>query len=101
MLKKSKAVTLICGAASIIVTIIFYLLTFDNIFTIPMRWTSMIFLIFAEIIGTVKALNIKKSIFGLANVVVSLLDSVGYINHFCKYFSAAHKKVCSLKSSCI
>lgn len=73
MLKKSKAVTLICGAASVIVTIMFYLLTFDNIFTIPMRWTSLIFLILAEIIGTVKILNIKKSIFGLAGIIVSLL----------------------------
>ena len=89
MLKKSKAVTLICGAASIIVTIIFYLLTFDNIFAIPMRWTSLFFLIFAEVIGTVKALNIKKSIFGLASIIVSLLHlgivlaiSIIFVNTF-------------------
>ena len=60
MPKKSKAVILIYGATSIIVTIIFYLLTFDNIFALPMRWTSLIFLILAEIIGIIKALNIKK-----------------------------------------
>ena len=89
MLKKSKAVTLICGAASIIVTIIFYLLTFDNIFAIPMRWTSLFFLIFAEVIGIVKALNIKKSIFGLASIIVSLLHlgivlaiSIIFVNTF-------------------
>lgn len=72
MLKKSKAVTLICGAISITATIIFYLLTFDNIFTVPMRWISLIFLILTEVIGTVKAMCIKKSIFGVASISVSL-----------------------------
>lgn len=72
MLKKSKAVTLICGAISITATIIFYLLTFDNIFTVPMRWISLIFLILTEVIGTVKALCIKKSIFGIASISVNL-----------------------------
>ncbi len=72
MLKKSKAVTLICGAISIIATIIFYLLTFDNIFTVPLRWISLIFLILTEVIGTVKAMCIKKSIFGVASISVSL-----------------------------
>ncbi len=72
MLKNSKAITLICGATSIVATIIFYLLTFDNIFTIPMRWISLMFLIFVEGIGTIKALYIKKSIFGVANIIASL-----------------------------
>lgn len=72
MLKKSKAITLICGAISITATIIFYLLTFDNIFTVPMRWISLIFLILTEVIGTVKAMCIKKSIFGVASISVSL-----------------------------
>lgn len=76
MLKNSKAITLICGATSIVATIIFYLLTFDNIFTIPMRWVSLVFLLIAEIIGTVKALSIKKSIFGVANITVSLFHLV-------------------------
>lgn len=72
MLKKSKAVTLICGAISITATIIFYLLTFDNIFTVPMRWISLIFLILTKVIGTVKTLCIKKSIFGVASISVNL-----------------------------
>ena len=72
MLKNSKFITLICGATSIVATIIFYLLTFDNIFTIPMRWISLMFLIFVEGIGTVKALCVKKSIFGVANIIASL-----------------------------
>lgn len=72
MLKNSKAITLICGATSIVATTVFYLLTFDNIFAIPMRWVSLMFLIFAEGIGTAKALTIKKSIFGVANITASL-----------------------------
>jgi len=72
MLKNSKAITLICGATSIVATIIFYLLTFDNIFTIPMRWISLMFLIFVEGIGTIKSLCIKKSIFGVAIIIASL-----------------------------
>lgn len=73
MLKNSKFIAIICGGTSIVATVIFYLLTFDNIFTIPMRWISLIFLIFSEAIGTVKALSIKKSIFGVANIITSLI----------------------------
>lgn len=72
MLKNSKGIALICGGTSIAATIIFYLMTFDNIFTIPMRWISLMFLIFTEGIGTVKALNIKKTIFGVSNIITSL-----------------------------
>lgn len=89
MLKKSKAITLICGGLSVAATVILYLLTFDNIFTIPMRWVSLMFLLISELIGTVKALTIKKSIFGVANITTSLLHlgivlvlSIIYINVF-------------------
>ena len=73
MLNKSKHIVLICGAASIAVTVMFYLLTFDNIFAIPMRWVSLMFLILAEAIGTLKALTIKKTIFGIANIITSIV----------------------------
>lgn len=89
MLKNSKGIVLICGATSIVATIIFYLLTFDNIFTIPMRWISLMFLIFVEGIGTIKALCIKKSIFGVANIIASifhlgivLVMSIIFVNVF-------------------
>lgn len=72
MVRSSKPIALICGAVSIAATMIFYLLIFGNIFTIPMRWISLIFLVLAESIGTAKALNIKKSIFGVANIITSL-----------------------------
>lgn len=76
MLNKSKHIALICGAVSIAVTVIFYLLTFDNIFTIPMRWVSLMFLIFAEAIGTIKAFTVKRSIFGASNIVTSMVHII-------------------------
>jgi len=50
MLKSSKAIILISGGTSIVATILFYLLTFDNIFTIPMRWVSLMFLIIQNVL---------------------------------------------------
>ncbi len=89
MLKKSKAVALICGGISVAATVIFYLLTFDNIFTMPMRYVSLMFLLFVECIGTVKALNVRKSIFGVANILTSfihlafvLVMSIIFVNAF-------------------
>lgn len=76
MLNKSKHIALICGAASIAVTVIFYLLTFDNIFTIPMRWVSLMFLILSEVIGTIKAFTVKRTIFGVSNILTSIVHII-------------------------
>lgn len=73
MLSKSKYIALICGGISIAVTVIFYLLTFDNILTVPMRWVSLTFLVSAEAIGTIKAFSVKRTIFGVANILTSLV----------------------------
>lgn len=89
MLNKSKNIALICGAVSMTVTIIFYLLTFNNIFIVPMQWLSLVFLILAEAIGTIKAFTFKKSIFGVSNittsiihVIVVLIVSIIFVNIF-------------------
>lgn len=79
MLNKSKYIALICGVASIAVTVIFYLLTFDNIFTIPMRWASLMFLILAETIGTLKAFTVKRTIFGVSNIVTSIVHIIAIL----------------------
>lgn len=76
MLNKSKYLALICGGASIAVTMLLYLLTFDNIFTVAMRWISLMFLILAEAIGTFKAFTVKRTIFGVSNIVTSLAHIV-------------------------
>lgn len=89
MLSKSKYIALICGLTSIAITVAFYFLTFDSIFTIPMRWLSLMFLIFAETIGTVKAFCVKRNIFDVATLITSgihigvvLLISVVFMNIF-------------------
>ena len=70
-------------------TVVFYLLAFDNIFTIPMRWLSMIGLLIVEIIGTVKALATKRNILGVAQLTVAamhlaatLVISIVFVNLF-------------------
>ena len=79
MFNKSKHIVLICGAVSVAVTVIFYLLTYDSIFTIPMRWVSLMFLILAEAIATIKALTVKRTIFGVANIVTSIAHVVAVL----------------------
>lgn len=94
MLKNSKTVALICGAASVVATMIIYLLTFHNIFTEPIKLVSMVFMILAECIGTVKAHDMKKSIFSVANIMSSvlyfgyaLLLSILFVNFFPIYIN--------------
>lgn len=73
MKKQAKYIALICGTLSIAVTVLLYLLTFDNIFNVPMRWVSLLFLILAEIIGTIKGFCTKRTIFGVTNIVTSIV----------------------------
>lgn len=79
MLNKSKYIALICGAVSIAVTVSFYLLTFGNIFSIPMRWVSLMFLILAEVIGTLKAFAVEKTIFGVSNIITSIIHIIAVL----------------------
>lgn len=88
-MKNSKLTTLICGLIAIAATVIFYLLTFDNIFTIPMRWVSLLFLLITECIGTLKALFVQKNFITQASVftsgahlVVVLILSIVFVNFF-------------------
>ena len=70
-MKNSKLTVLVCGLIAIAATVIFYLLTFDNIFTIPMRWLSLMFLLFTECIGTLKALLVKQNIITQTSIFTS------------------------------
>lgn len=88
-MKNSKLTALIAGLISIAATIVFYLLTFDNIFTVPMRWISLMFLLITEGIGTLKALFIRKDIITQASVftsgahlVIVLILSIVFVNFF-------------------
>ncbi len=71
-MKNSKLTILICGLISIAATVMFYLLTFDNIFTVPMRWLSLMFLVITECIGTIKVLFVKQSIITQTSVFTSV-----------------------------
>ena len=89
VLNKFKYITLIVASASIAVTVLFYLLIFDNIFSLPMRWVSLLFLIIAEAACAVKAFTIKPSIFGVSNIVTGiahtfavLILSIAFVNFF-------------------
>lgn len=89
MKKNSTITVLICGLAAMFATVVFYLLAFDNIFTIPMRWLSMTGLLIVEIIGTVKALTVSRNILGVAQMVTGALHlgatlvlSVVFVNLF-------------------
>lgn len=88
-MKNSKLTVLVAGLISIVATIIFYLLTFDNIFTVPMRWVSLLFLLVTECIGTLKALLVKQNIITQtitftsgAHLVVVLVLSIIFVNFF-------------------
>ena len=88
-MKNSKLTILICGLIAIAATVTFYLLTLDNIFTIPMRWVSLMLLLIAESIGTIKALLIKKNIITQASIFTScahlvavLVLSILFVNLF-------------------
>lgn len=89
MLNKSKYIALICGALSVAVTIAFYLMVFENVFTIPIRWVSLLFLVLSEMIFTIKAFVVNRSIFGVSSIVASgihilfvLIMSIIFVNVF-------------------
>lgn len=73
MKKNSSMTILLCGLATIIITFMFYLLIFNNIFTLPMRWLSLLFLLIIEAIGTVKFLKVNRSILSITTVIVSAI----------------------------
>ncbi|MCI9625350.1 MAG: hypothetical protein HFI90_01055 [Clostridia bacterium] len=79
MSKHSKATALICGGAAMIITILFYLFAFDNIFTVPIRWVSMLFLLLAEIIGSIKAITCSKTIIGISKITSSIIHVISVL----------------------
>ncbi|MBQ8804109.1 MAG: hypothetical protein IJZ53_10780 [Tyzzerella sp.] len=71
MNKKERMIPIICSMVLIVTTIIFYILTFKNIFTVTMQWLSLMMLLVAEVIGAIKIIASKDSIFKVANVIAS------------------------------
>ena len=87
-MKKNSTITVIlCGLAAMLATVIFYLLAFDHIFALPMRWLSMMALLLVEIVGTAKALVTDRNILGVAQIVtaglhlvITLVLSIVFVN---------------------
>lgn len=79
MKKNSMVTILLCGMVAMFVTAIFYLLAFEHIFTIPMRWLSLMWLLIVEAIGTIKALRVNRSIFGVAQITASIFHLLGVL----------------------
>lgn len=78
MSNKARNIGIICGLLAIFTTTLFYLLSFHSLLTLPIRWVSLVFLLLAEVIGTVKAYFFRRSIFGVANLTTSLIH-VGFV----------------------
>ncbi len=78
MSNKVRNIGITCGLLANLATVLFYLLTFHSPWTIPIRWVSLLFLLLAEVIGTVKAYFFRRSIFGVANLTTSLIH-VGFV----------------------
>lgn len=73
MNKKAIGFSLLCGSVIVAITVIFYIFTFDSIFTVPIRWVSLMCLMVAEVIGIIKSVSVKLSVFGVTNIITSAL----------------------------
>lgn len=73
MKKKNSTVCLICGFVSMAITILFYILTFENIFNIPIRWLSLLFLLIIEVMATIKALKVPNTIMGTSIILLNII----------------------------
>ncbi len=88
-MKNSKLTALICGLIAIFATLIIFLFTFNNIFTVPMRWMSLTFLLISECILTLKVVFAKKTVIAqacnftsVALFLATLVLSVVFVNLF-------------------
>lgn len=79
MKKIHPRIFLFCGLISMLATIIFYLILFDNIFALPIRWLSLLCLLIVELLGTIKAHKVRASIWGESAITVSLLHLIAVL----------------------
>lgn len=89
MKKINLKTVLLCGLILMIATIIFYLLAFDNIFALPIRWLSLLCLLVVELLGLTKTLKVNQNIWGetistasIIHLVAVLILSLVFVNVF-------------------
>lgn len=76
-MKRNNALIILIATCILIITMtLFYLLTFNNIFTFPMRWISLLFLVLVEVVGLVVILNTRRNIIGIAIITLAILHLV-------------------------
>ena len=76
-MKRNNALIILIATCIFIITMtLFYLLTFNNIFTLPMRWISLLFLFLVEVVGLVVILNTRRNIIGTAIITLAILHLV-------------------------
>ena len=76
-MKRNNALIILIATCILIITMtLFYLLTFNNIFTFPMRWISLLFLVLVEVVGLVVILNTRRNTIGTAIITLAILHLV-------------------------
>lgn len=76
-MKRNNALIILIATCILIITMtLFYLLTFNNIFTFPMRWISLLFLVLVEVVGLVVILNTRRNIIGTAIITLAILHLI-------------------------
>lgn len=68
----SKLVSIV-GCLTVIITILFYFLIFDDVFGTDIIWLSLLCILFTEAISTIKILKLSKNVLGMAHTTVSLI----------------------------
>ena len=70
-MKNSKLTTALAGLITVAITVILYCVIFNDIFAIPVRWVSLIFILIAEGIAIAKMLLTKKDLLAITCLVTS------------------------------
>lgn len=75
-MKNSKLTTALAGLITIAITVILYCVIFNDIFAIPVRWVSLIFILIAEGIAFAKILLAQKDLLAITHLVTSVAHIV-------------------------
>lgn len=85
-MNKVKNTAIICGVISMVATIAFYLLAFEDLFDKPNGWLPLLLLLVAELVGIVK-------VFAAASSAVCHMDKISKMDQKTKKkLSKLHKK---------
>ena len=71
-MNKVKMTAIVCGIISMVATIAFYLLAFEDLFNQPNGWLPLALLLVAEVVGIIK-------VFAAASTAVVKMERVGQL----------------------